>query len=75
MIISIEKKTFTDAVHTVARFADRKSATLPVLSTILILAGDEGIKMRATRRVLIINLKEPVPPKESLQFPPLSSNR
>ena len=48
MIISIEKKTFTDAVHTVARFADRKSATLPVLSTILILAGDEGIKMRAT---------------------------
>jgi len=48
MIISIEKKTFSDAVHIVARFADRKRASLPALSAILIIAGDEGIKMRAT---------------------------
>lgn len=48
MIISIEKKKFGEAVHTVARFAERKSATLPVLSAILLIAGDDGIKMRAT---------------------------
>ena len=48
MIISIEKKKFGEAVHTVARFAQRKSATLPALSSILIIAGDDGIKMRAT---------------------------
>lgn len=48
MIISIEKKKFGEAVHTVARFAERKSATLPVLSAVLLIAGDDGIKMRAT---------------------------
>lgn len=59
MIISIEKKTFSDAVHTVARFAERKNTTLPVLSSILILAGDEGIKMRATNLETGIDLKLP----------------
>ncbi|MDB5244833.1 MAG: Beta sliding clamp [Parcubacteria group bacterium] len=48
MIISIEKKKFSEAVYIVSRFAERKSATLPVLSAVLILAGDDGIKMRAT---------------------------
>lgn len=48
MNISIEKNIFSEAVHKVARFAERKSATLPALSSILIIAGDEGIKMRAT---------------------------
>lgn len=57
MNISINKKLFGDAVHTVARFADRKSATLPALSSILILAGDEGIKMRATNLETGIDLK------------------
>ncbi len=57
MIISIEKKKFSEAVHTVARFAERKSATLPALSSILILAGDEGIKMRATNLETGIDLK------------------
>ncbi|MHB8710303.1 MAG: DNA polymerase III subunit beta [Minisyncoccota bacterium] len=57
MIISIEKKIFSEAVQTVARFAERKSATLPVLSTVLILAGDEGIKMRATNLETGIDLK------------------
>lgn len=57
MIISIEKKKFSEAVHIAARFADRKSATLPVLSTILIIAGDDGIKMRATNLETGIDLK------------------
>ncbi len=48
MNISIEKKKFIDAVYKVARFAERKSATLPALSSILIIVSDEGIKMRAT---------------------------
>ncbi len=48
MNISIEKKKFIEAVHTVARFAQRKEGTLAVLSSILIIASDEGIKMRAT---------------------------
>lgn len=57
MNISIEKKTFSDAVHTVARFAERKSTTLPALSSILIIASDEGIKMRATNLETGIDLK------------------
>ena len=59
MIVSIEKKIFSEAVHTVARFAERKSSTLPVLSAILILAGDDGIKMRATNLETGIDLKLP----------------
>ena len=57
MNISIEKKEFSDAVYKVARFAERKSATLPALSSILILAGDDCIKMRATNLETGIDLK------------------
>jgi len=57
MIISIEKKKFSEAVHTVARFAERKSGTLPILSSILIIAGDDGIKLRATNLETGIDLK------------------
>ena len=57
MNISIEKKEFSESVHMVARFADRKSATLPALSSILIIAGDEGIKLRATNLETGIDLK------------------
>lgn len=57
MNISIEKKEFSEAVHTASRFAQRKSSTLPVLSSILIIAGDEGIKMRATNLETGIDLK------------------
>ena len=57
MNISIEKKEFSEAVHIVSRFADRKSATLPALSSILLLAGDEGIKLRATNLETGIDLK------------------
>ncbi|MHB1770060.1 MAG: DNA polymerase III subunit beta [Minisyncoccota bacterium] len=57
MYISIEKKIFCEAVYKAARFAQRKSATLPALSSILILAGDEGIKIRATNLETGIDLK------------------
>ena len=57
MIISIEKNKFSEAVHTVARFSERKNTTLPVLSSILIIAGDDGIKMRATNLETGIDLK------------------
>src|SRR3989338_309199 len=57
MNISIEKKEFSDAVYKVARFAERKTTTLPVLSSILIIASDEGIKMRATNLETGIDLK------------------
>lgn len=57
MIISIEKRKFSEAVHTVSRFAEKKTTTLPVLSTILIIAGDDGIKLRATNLETGIDLK------------------
>ena len=57
MNISIEKKIFSEAVHTVARFAERKNTTLPILSSVLIIAADDGIKMRATNLETGIDLK------------------
>lgn len=57
MNIVIEKNTFIEAVHKVSRFAERKSATLPALSTVLILAADGDIKMRATNLETGIDLK------------------
>jgi len=57
MNISIEKKEFSEAVHIVSRFAERKAGTLPVLSSILIIAADDGIKMRATNLETGIDLK------------------
>jgi len=57
MVITIEKNAFREAVHTVSRFAERRSATLPALSGIAIVAGDDGIKMRATNLETGIDLK------------------
>jgi DNA polymerase-3 subunit beta len=48
MIISVDKKELAEAVNSVSRFAERRSTTLPVLSGIVIVAGDDGIKLRAT---------------------------
>jgi DNA polymerase-3 subunit beta len=48
MIISIDKKELAEAVASVSRFAEKRSTTLPVLSGIVIVAGDDGIKLRAT---------------------------
>jgi DNA polymerase-3 subunit beta len=57
MNISVEKKEFSEAVHIVSRFADRKNTTLPVLTSILIVAGNEGIKLRATNLEIGIDFK------------------
>lgn len=48
MIISIDKKAFAEAVASTARFAQRTSGSLPVLAGIALIAGDDGIKLRAT---------------------------
>lgn len=57
MVITLEKKEFAEAVVRVARFAERRSATLPVLAGIAIIAGDDGIKLRATNLETGIDLK------------------
>lgn len=57
MHISIENKLFIRAVHTVSRFAERRGATLPALASILILANNDTIKMRATNLEAGIDLK------------------
>jgi DNA polymerase-3 subunit beta len=57
MVITIEKKEFAEAVSRVARFAERRSATLPVLAGIAIVAGDDGIKLRATNLETGIDFK------------------
>ncbi len=57
MIITLEKKEFAEAVGNVGRFAERKSATLPVLAGIAIVAGDDGIKLRATNLETGIDLR------------------
>lgn len=48
MFITLEKNVFKEAVSIVSRFAENKSTTLPSLMGIAILAGDAGIKLRAT---------------------------
>ena len=40
-----------------SRFAEKKSGMLPVLSSVLIIASNEGIKMRATNLEIGIDLK------------------
>jgi len=57
MNVSINKKLFSESVHIAARFSERKNTTLPVLSSILIIAGDDGIKMRATNLEIGVDLK------------------
>jgi DNA polymerase III subunit beta len=57
MIITLGKKEFAEAVNTVSRFAERRSATLPVLAGIAIIAGDDGIKLRATNLETGIDLR------------------
>ena len=57
MNILIEKKEFSEAVYKVARFAEKKSTTLPALSSVLIVAGNDGIKMRATNLETGVDLK------------------
>lgn len=57
MEIIIEKKEFADAVYKVSRFSERRSVTLPVLAGIALVAGDDGIKLRATNLETGIDFK------------------
>ncbi|HEX2792296.1 MAG TPA: DNA polymerase III subunit beta [Candidatus Paceibacterota bacterium] len=57
MIISLDKKEFSEAVGTVARFAERRSGSLPVLAGIALIAGDDGIKLRATNLETGVDIK------------------
>lgn len=57
MVIILDKKEFSEAVARVARFAERRSATLPVLAGIALVAGDDGIKLRATNLETAIDFK------------------
>jgi len=57
MHISIENKLLISAVHIVSRFAERRGATLPALASILIIANNDTIKMRATNLEIGIDLK------------------
>lgn len=57
MNISVNKKTFTEAVLIGVRFAERRATTLPVLASLLIIASDEGIKLRATNLETAVDLK------------------
>ncbi|MGE5540844.1 MAG: DNA polymerase III subunit beta [Bacillota bacterium] len=57
MVITVEKKEFADAVNIASRFAERRSVTLPVLAGIAIIAGDDGIKLRATNLETGIDLR------------------
>lgn len=57
MILVLDKKEFAEAVVRVSRFAEKRSATLPVLAGIAILAGDDGIKLRATNLETGIDFK------------------
>lgn len=57
MNLILEKKEFAEAVARVSRFAERRSATLPVLAGIALVAGDDGIKLRATNLETGIDFK------------------
>jgi DNA polymerase III subunit beta len=57
MKITIPKKIFSEAVHIVSRFSERKNTTLPALSSILIIASEGEIKMRATNLEIGVDLK------------------
>lgn len=57
MIIIIEKNKFIEAIQKTSRFAQRSNVTLPVLSSILIIAGDDGIKFRSTNLEMGIDFK------------------
>lgn len=57
MIFTLEKKELIDVVGVVARFAERRSATLPALSGIAVIATKDHIEFRATNLETAIALK------------------
>lgn len=57
MTLHLDKQAFKEAVGSVARFAERRSGSLPVLAGISLIAGDDGIKLRATNLETGIDLR------------------
>lgn len=57
MYLTLNTKEFAEAVGIVSRFAERRSATLPVLSGIALVATREGVMLRATNLETGIELK------------------
>lgn len=56
MNISIENKKFIEAVSTAVKFSEKKGGVGNAISSLLILANDDGIKMRATNLEIGIDL-------------------
>lgn len=57
MNLSIEKKKFTEAVNIVVRFSEKKHGSLAALSSVLIIAKKDEIKMRATNLEIGIDIE------------------
>ncbi len=59
MFITIEKKIFIEGIQKIIRFTQRGATSLPVLSCVLIIAGDDGIKLRANNLEIAADFKIP----------------
>ncbi len=59
MFITIEKKEFIQGVQKIIHFTQRNNQSLPVLSCVVIVAGDDGIKFRANNLEIAADLKIP----------------
>ena len=59
MFITIEKKEFILGIQKIIHFTQRNTQSLPVLSCIIIVAGDNGIKFRANNLEIAADLKIP----------------
>jgi DNA polymerase-3 subunit beta len=59
MIVTILKKDFSDAVTLVSRFAEKRAGVAQALSGVALLAGGDGIKLRATNLETGIDITVP----------------
>lgn len=71
MNITFNTNTFSEVVHIVSRFAERKSATLQALSAVLITAEDGRITMRATNLEVsvVLHMEGIITTPGSIAFP------
>ncbi len=57
MFITIEKREFIEGIQKIIRFTQHGATSLPVLSCVLIIAGDDGIKFRANNLEIAADFK------------------
>lgn len=57
MFITIEKRELIESIQKIIRFTQRNQSTLPVLSCVVIIAGDDGIKFRANNLEIAADFK------------------